>query len=436
MIRTTRGLMTPLFLLFLGLEPVAAQMTGYDAGGGVFSEIVDIDTETGVGSASPEYSACFTNPTNVFFGGGPSGEGFTVGMAYVGTILYGLEFDAGSYYLYTVGTDGFGCARATRVGGAVGITGLELNSLAYCPIDDVLYTHAFVSGGHMGQLYVLDRDTGAGSSVGSLTGFDFRILGMTCNPATGTLYGITSGHASRFPDVELVTIDRTTSEVTPIGTTGIPAAGSGTNAESLALDYVAMTPRIFAGADLVWEIDLDTGAGTMVGGTYNGQLYAMASRSTGSPGDTPTPTPTSEATETHTPTETSTETSTPTETETGTPTETSTSPPTATETETEAMTDTPTETSTATPLATNTDNPTETPTDSATATETPTSTETPTVTETPEITGTGTGTASPTPTVTPEPLDPIGLLELLGQFQIGGTDSMILFEKSLTWYGP
>ncbi len=436
MIRTTPIWVTIAFLFSLpfSCQNVYAQMTGYDAGGGVFAEIVDIDTMSGAGSAPAEYSGCFTSPTNVFFGGGTNSAGFTVGMAYVGSTLYGLEFDGGSYFLYTVGTDEFGCAHATRVGGAVGVSGVALNSLAYCPTDDTLYTHAFLSGGHMGQLYSLDMTTGAGTAIGSLTGFDFRILGMTCDPSTGTLYGITSGHASRFPDVELVTIDRTTSDVTAIGTTGIPSAGSMTNAESLAMDTSGMSPAMFAGADMIWEVDIATGVGAMVGGTYNGQIFAMASASTGIAGDTPTPTNTVEATATDTPTETPTDI--PTSTSTNTPTET----PTPTDTMEVVLTDTPTETETPTPTSPETSTPTDTaeatatdtPTEGETATATPTETATasPTETTTSMVTGTPTDTATPTETPIQEQLDPVSLLELLNM----GVDSETLFERSLGWY--
>src|SRR3972149_10876303 len=165
------------FLAFLSTRE--AELVGYDAGGGVFAEIDHIAPDTGVPSPPPEYDGCFTDPTNVWFGGGDGGTGFTVGFAFGGDTLYGLEFDTGGYYLFMVGTDGFGCAHATRVGGELGVPGYEFNSLAYCAQDGVLYTHGFVSGGHFGRLYSIDPTTGAGTPIGELTGEDFKILGMT-----------------------------------------------------------------------------------------------------------------------------------------------------------------------------------------------------------------------------------------------------------------
>jgi len=356
-----------------------AQLVGFDAGGGVFAEIDNIDPDTGIPSPPPEYAGCFTDPTNVWFGGGDGGTGFTVGFAYVGDTLYGLEFDAGGYYLFTVGADPFGCAHATRVGGELGVPGYEFNSLAYCAQADVLYTHGFVTGGHLGRLYTVDRTTGAATPIGDISGEDIRIVGMTCAPFVDTLYGITSGHANRFPNVEVVIVDREDSSIDLLGVTGIPAAGSEANAESLALIEFelgdAIDLRLFAGGAQLWSIDLGTGAGTPLGSAdlFNGQLFALAHRSTGGPGAGPSATPTQPAV------------------------------------------------ATATPTATETAHPT------ATLTPTLTITFTPTPTRTPQ--------EEPTPTFTEVPLVPDELLDLLFGYSTGAFDTAeTLWRRSLDWY--
>lgn len=319
--------------------PGYAQLVGWDSGGGLaFAEIDDIDPDTGVPSPPPAYT-CFTDPPNVWFGGAEDGSGFVLGFAYVGDTLYGLEFEGGGYYLFTVGVDGFGCAHATRVGGEISAPGFEFNSLAYCPQDDLLYTHAFQPSvpPHRGRLYSINRATGAGTPIGNLTGNDYRITGMTCDPATGVLYGITTGYASRFPNSELVTINRSDSTITSIGITGIPATGSQTNAESLALIVTgsgeSLVRRLFAGGAQIWEINLTTGVGTAVGSadSFNGQIFGLAHRSTGGASTGPTATATASGGATATPTATAEETATASLTPTATPTSMEAPSPTQTE---------------------------------------------------------------------------------------------------------
>jgi hypothetical protein len=225
----------------------------------------------------------------------------------------------------------------------------------------------------------VDRTTGAATPIGDISGEDIRIVGMTCAPFVDTLYGITSGHANRFPNVEVVIVDREDSSIDLLGVTGIPAAGSEANAESLALIEFelgdAIDLRLFAGGAQLWSIDLGTGAGTPLGSAdlFNGQLFALAHRSTVGPGAGPSATPTQPAV------------------------------------------------ATATPTATETAHPT------ATLTPTLTTTFTPTPTRTPQ--------EEPTPTFTEVPLVPDELLDLLFGYSTGAFDTAeTLWRRSLDWY--
>ncbi|GJM09355.1 MAG: hypothetical protein DHS20C11_16310 [Lysobacteraceae bacterium] len=238
----------------------AGQMQGYIADFINPATLSDVDADTAAVGIPPAYAGCAFAPPNVVFG-----VGFTSGLSYAGSALYGIEWDGVDIYLYSF--DASGCAVGNRVGASpVGAANLE--SLAYCPIDGFFYSVDFdFAAPHLGQLVRIDPLTGIGTPIGSHMSPDVRIVGMVCD-GNGLLWAVTSGFASRNP--ELLNVDRTTGVETLIGPLGLPA----NEVESLAVDPA--TPfSLFAAGKALYAVNAATGAASLVGGSYE-TVYAMA----------------------------------------------------------------------------------------------------------------------------------------------------------------
>ncbi|MCA9449624.1 MAG: hypothetical protein KC931_21060, partial [Candidatus Omnitrophica bacterium] len=259
----------------------SAEFRAYDAGL-VFSReslIQAIDPSTGIPSVPAEYSTCPNEPPNSY-------ASLILGMAYIGSTLYGLDWMA-QPDIHLVTLDTTLCATSTQVSGSpMGFT--DLLSLAYCTADGFLYSADFDSSAQTGSLVRIDPTTGVGTKIGEPMALDVRVVGMTYDPAVDTLFALTNGHGSREP--ELLTIDRSTGVETPIGFTGTDPTT--VFLQSLALDQSVTPARLIAGEHLALrEIDRTTGtAGERYGGPgYAGILWALANPDPGLPGPTATP---------------------------------------------------------------------------------------------------------------------------------------------------
>ncbi len=130
--------------------------------------------------------------------------------------------------------------------------GGTIGALAYDPTTDTLYA----SSTSLDELYKIDYKTGVATLVGpyNLAGINPVMHGLEYHPLTGKLYGID------YTSKGLCEIDKNTGQAILIGTT--PLTGFG----SIAWD--ASANIMFggdSGTDSLWQIDLSTGAGTLVG---------------------------------------------------------------------------------------------------------------------------------------------------------------------------
>jgi hypothetical protein len=263
----------------LGSAIVTAEVKGFDDdvddGGAVFATLVNVDSCSGQASAPPEFASCTFNPPNTVFA-----VGFTSGYAFVDNTLYGLNWLDSDIFLHTL-TNVF-CASGTTVGAqpvsSASETFRNLQSLAYCP-NGMLYSVDFDFAAHTGRLIEIDPTTGLGEVIGAPMGFDVRVVGMSCDSLTGTLWAVTSGFGVTRPNPELFTIDPDTGVESLVGPTGLSA----NDVESLTLDGLdgdSFTRLIAAGAQ-AYELHPETGAASLLGGNYYGELWALASRTPG-----------------------------------------------------------------------------------------------------------------------------------------------------------
>ena len=260
----------------LGPAIVSAEVKAFDDdlgdGGAVFATIVNVDSCSGQASAPPEFASCTFNPPNTVFA-----VGFTSGYAFVANTLYGLNWVGSDIFLHTL-TNVF-CASGTTVGAqpvsSASETFRNLESLAYCP-NGMLYSVDFDFPSHTGRLIEIDPTTGLGEVIGMPMAFDVRIVGMSCDSLTGTLWAVTSGFGATRPDPELFTVDPDSGVESLVGPTGL----SSNDVESLTLDGLEFT-RLIAAGDQAYELNPETGAASPLGGNYYGELWAMASRSPG-----------------------------------------------------------------------------------------------------------------------------------------------------------
>jgi len=169
----------------LSSASVWPQIKGYDDS---FADAVPavIQNLTAPGLLPPEVAGCFTSPKNRFL----SATQFTAGFAYIGSTLYGLEWENGSgprIFLYTLEVVN-GCFEGTRVGtqpiraaagpsaqtlddskipeGGTIFTNLE--ALVYSPADGFLYSADFTfSNPHIGHLIRIDPATAVAEATAS-----------------------------------------------------------------------------------------------------------------------------------------------------------------------------------------------------------------------------------------------------------------------------
>jgi len=158
-----------------------------------------------------------------------------------------LGVDTSGSRLYEIDPTNAQTTLVTSISG-----GGTIGALAYDPATDTLYA----SSTSLDQLYRLDYKSGVATLIGDYNrpGVDPVMHGLEFVPATGRLYGVD------YRDKALVDISKTTGQATFIGTS--PLTGFG----SIAWD--ARRGVMFggdSGTDSLWQIDLSTAAGTLVG---------------------------------------------------------------------------------------------------------------------------------------------------------------------------
>jgi hypothetical protein len=249
-------------------------MKALDAPAGGEAVLVDVQLQNGAARVPLEYAAC-TEPVgavNAVRGVGPPS-----GLAFWRDRLYGLEIAGADAYLFQAAPSV--CAEGTRVGtGAVGFTGLE--SLAACP-DGSLYSADWDAVARRARLVRIDRETGLGAAVGSHSmEQDLRIVGMSCSSDGETLWALTSGAATRAP--ELLALDPATGVESVVGPTGTPNDAL----QALELDRSAASPRLLAAGSALYELNPATGAASLLGGSFGGvRALAMPEPTSGPDSD-------------------------------------------------------------------------------------------------------------------------------------------------------
>ena len=217
----------PVLMVCLAAVPAWGQFKGYDSDFSSPAVLIDIDSDSGLGSIPPEYTSCASSPSNTVFS-----VDFTSGLAYKDNTLYGLEWEGGSgpIFLYKIPTST--CAIGERVVASqpVGVF-TNLESLVYVPGDGVFYSVDFNTSTHTGRLIRIDPATGIGTVVDRSMSYDVFVGGLAYDPAADVLYGVTL----RVP--VLLTIDRTTGAETLIGATGT----ADESLQSLGID-LSVTP--------------------------------------------------------------------------------------------------------------------------------------------------------------------------------------------------
>lgn len=241
----------------------AENMQAYFADFSNSATLEDVNSTTAVLTVPADYSTCASAPPNILFS-----VGFTSGLAYREGVLYGLEWGAGSLiYLYSVSAGP--CAIGTRVDINTDVGHSNLESLAYCQVDDSFYSVDFDYGSpHLGQLVRIDPVTGVGTLLGSHMTFDVRITGMVCD-SSGQLWAVTPGHGSRAS--ELLKINRNTGVETVVGATGIGA----TIAEALAFDRDKPN-ELFISGKALYAVNTLTGQASLIAASSYNQIWAMA----------------------------------------------------------------------------------------------------------------------------------------------------------------
>jgi len=273
-VRLAAAGVTALLLAVVSAPPAAAQIKGYE----YFSPpptlgphaLHDVDPDTGASSVPVENADCPAVPQDRVLSGVDAGSG----MAFSGSVLFGLDYDGGlgpDIYLFRYLLDADSCTIGERIGGVpapVGFTNLE--SLAFCPTNGKFYSASTPNNITIpGSLIEIDPLTGMGVVVGSPLPIGLFVRGMAHDPATGLLFAVGKDHAGEVS--QLWALNKETAEATAVGPTGR------NDLEGLALDLRVGAPRILAGGTEVYELDPSTGAATLVGGDYPGKLFAMAS---------------------------------------------------------------------------------------------------------------------------------------------------------------
>jgi len=120
-------------------------------------------------------------------------------------------------------------------------------------------------------LVKINAATGVGTAVNPAAHmtFDVRVTGLAYDPVADTLYGITSGFATR--NSELVTINRTSGAETLVGGT-LQAFNAH---ESLVLDTSVNPSKLLSGGTTLYEINKTTGVASVVGGSYPRKMFGL-----------------------------------------------------------------------------------------------------------------------------------------------------------------
>ncbi len=223
----------------------------YRAFSGLWQRLTNIESD---GSAS--YRDVFS----------PAGGVFS--LAFIGDTLYGAEcanpcaFGSPDYYLATLPR--VGAVTGTRVS-AVPIGISNVDGLAYCAADGKLYGVGFDFSAHQATLFTANPATGVGTTVRTLS-TDVWIVGLACDPASGTLYGISSPFATNTtPKLYAISktpgsvINSTTDSETLIGELGIPLQG---------LAWDSDRGRLIGAFGKLYTVNTGSGAASEIGGDY------------------------------------------------------------------------------------------------------------------------------------------------------------------------
>jgi len=186
---------------------------------------------------------------------GPTNAGGNMnGIAYdaVHNLLYGINPASDQLFTINLGT---GAATAVGAPGSLGYS--SANGLAYDPVAEVLYA----TDNSANQLFRINVSTGVGTAVATISGGFSQIEGLGYDPFTRTLYGLTQLQQ------RVVKIDTTTGLATPLPAQLPEGVWRG-------LDFDWERRQLFATAvsanSLLYRIDVDTGAPTLVGTLVNG----------------------------------------------------------------------------------------------------------------------------------------------------------------------
>jgi hypothetical protein len=141
-------------------------------------------------------------------------------------------------------------------------------------------------GGPSAQLVTVDQDTGALTVIGDITDIN-PVRGLAYDTITGTMYGVGSELGRPTEGIAgdlLFTIDLATGAPTPVGNTGAEITGGiefgpdGTLYGGIAFgggDAAAPEGVVFFDGDLV-SLDLATGEGTLIGNTGTNPLSGLS----------------------------------------------------------------------------------------------------------------------------------------------------------------
>ena len=219
----------------------------YRAFSGQVSQLLDIDPD---GSVSRE--------------GTLFGIGGVFGLTFIDQTMFGVEFEAvDRFFLVTIPHTG--TASGVRVG-AVPIGPPNVEGLAYDPIGDRLFGVSFDTSEHLTSLLEIDRGTGTGTAIGTLS-FDVFIVGLASSP-TGTLYGVSKAYSGNSTPA-LYSIRTDGIGDGPLETL-VGSLGLLTNAEGFGpIEGLTWADDKLVGSfGSLYEIDTGTGAATLIGGDY------------------------------------------------------------------------------------------------------------------------------------------------------------------------
>lgn len=152
-------------------------------------------------------------------------------------------------------------ASKVRVIGNIGFPGSL--SLAFCRPGGTAYTITNMGNASLAQLATLDLSTGAATLVGSPLGQGLMIMGMTCSP-DGVLYAVGQTNSTNPNFNSLYIIDRETGLASRVGSTGVVVPGGVFSGFFMALDFAPDGTLYGANTSALYTIDPLTGLATKV----------------------------------------------------------------------------------------------------------------------------------------------------------------------------